>query len=341
MIRIIEPGLLSTIQDEGRHGFQQFGVITNGVMDPFALRIANVLVGNEEGEAGIEVTLTGPTIQFEEDALIAVCGADFSALLDDEPMPLWRPVWISKGSTLHMKFSKTGCRAIIAIGGGLDVEPAMASKSTYVRAGIGGYQGRALDKEDVIKARPLTAASKRIAKSLTKRTNKLLTASWSISSVYLKKLYEPESIRVMKGRQYDEFSEESKMDFWKETYKLSPQSDRMGYRLNGPALKREVTEDLLSEAVAFGTIQVPSNGEPIILLADRQTIGGYPKIGQVASVDLPVLAQKKPGEALTFIEVSHADAQKLFLQREQEIRELKWIIDQKLIKEGVDTNAAS
>ncbi|MEW9501024.1 biotin-dependent carboxyltransferase family protein [Jeotgalibacillus marinus] len=329
MIRVKEPGLLSTVQDEGRHGFQQFGVITSGVMDPFALRIANLLVGNDEKEAAIEVTLTGPTIEFEEDALIAICGADFSAVLDEEPLPLWRPVVVKKGSTLHMKFSKTGCRAIIAMGGGLDLPFIMNSKSTYVRAGIGGFDGRAFDKGDVINGKPLSKTSSQIVRSLTKKTRKALTAKWSISSVYLAELYNRKTIRVIKGRQYDDFSAESQQDFWNEQYKLSSQSDRMGFRLNGPNLERIVSEDLLSEAVAFGTIQVPSDGQPIILLADRQTIGGYPKMGQVASVDLPALAQKKPGETMQFQEVSHQEAQRLLLKREQDIRELKWIIDKK------------
>ncbi|KIL52934.1 5-oxoprolinase subunit C family protein [Jeotgalibacillus campisalis] len=330
MIRIIEPGLLSTIQDEGRHGFQQYGIITNGVMDPFALRIANYIVGNEKDEAGIEVTLTGPTIQFEESMLIAVCGADYSALIDNEPMPLWRPVLVQKGSTLHMKFSKKGCRAVIAVGGGLDIPAVMNSKSTYVRAGIGGFKGRALEKEDVLQIGPLSEQTKQIIHSLTKKGKTYMTSDWSISAAYLNDLYERETIRVMKGRQYDEFSESSRNEFWEETYKLSPQSDRMGFRLNGPVLERTVSEELLSEAVSFGTIQVPSDGEPIILLADRQTIGGYPKIGQVASIDLPVLAQKKPGESLRFEKISHTEAQESILKRERAIRELKWSIELKV-----------
>ncbi|MDG5472658.1 biotin-dependent carboxyltransferase family protein [Jeotgalibacillus sp. ET6] len=330
MIRIIEPGLLSTVQDEGRHGFQQYGIITNGVMDPFALRIANYLVGNEEKEAGIEVTLTGPTLQFEEQMLIAVCGADFSALLDDEPMPLWRPVLVQKGSILHMKFSKKGCRAVIAVGGGLEIPAVMNSQSTYVRAGIGGFKGRALEKEDVLNVRTPSIQTQQTIKSLTKKGKTYWTSAWSISALYLNNLYERETVRVMEGRQYDEFSEDSLKEFWEESFKLSPQSDRMGYRLTGPVLERTVSEEMLSEAVSFGTIQVPSDGEPIILLADRQTIGGYPKIGQAASVDFPALAQKKPGEPLRFTKISHSEAQKFLIERERDIRELKWGIEFKV-----------
>ena len=334
MIRVIEPGLLSTIQDEGRHGYQQFGVITSGVMDPFALRIANRLVGNDEKEAAIEVTLTGPTLEFVEDGLIAVCGADFSAQIDGEVCPTWRPVFVKKGSTLHMKFSKKGCRAIIAVGGGIQIPAVMNSKSTYIRAHLGGFEGRALDKGDVLKANALTSKSALILSSLHKKRGSFTTTKWSISFVFLYEIYYRKSLRVLKGRQFDEFSPSSKTDFWRSEYKLSPQSDRMGFRLDGPSLSRTVKEDLLSEAVAFGTIQVPSDGLPIILLADRQTIGGYPKIGQVASIDLPALAQRKPGEIIQFEEISHQDAQNLLVKREKDIKEIQWIIDQKLHQKG-------
>ncbi|TDL31762.1 biotin-dependent carboxyltransferase family protein [Jeotgalibacillus sp. S-D1] len=339
MIRVIEPGLLSTIQDEGRNGFQQYGVIASGVMDTFAYRIANILVGNEEREAVIEVTLTGPTLEFEKDGLIAICGADFSAQLDGEPCPTWRPVFVKQGTTLHMKFSKKGCRAVIAVGGGLDLPIVMNSKSTYLRAQIGGLNGRTLDKEDVIQNNPLSQKSKQIILSLTKKVGKSFTSRWSISKVYLHEIYYGSSLRVMKGRQYDEFAPDSQQDFWEKPFKVSPQSDRMGFRLDGTELKRTVSEDLLSEAVAFGTIQVPADGQAIILLADRQTIGGYPKIGQVSSVDLPALVQKKPGETIHFKEISHEEAQCSLLKREQDIRELKWIIDRK-IESGGDNHAA-
>jgi len=331
MIKIIEPGLLSTIQDEGRHGYQQVGIIASGVMDPFALRIANLLVGNEENEAAIEVTLTGPTVEFEADGLIAVCGADFSAQVDGVDLPLWRPVLIKKGSTLHMKFSKKGCRAIIAVGGGVDVPFLMNSKSTYLRAELGGYEGRALDKGDVLQVNKLSQKSLTISKLLHKKVGKMLTSNWSISYSYLISVYRKKEIRVIKGQQYDHFLHQSQQDFWHKAFKLSPQSDRMGFRLSGEPLKRIMQNDLLSEAVSFGTIQVPTDGQPIILLADRQTIGGYPKIGQVATVDLPSLVQKKPGETIRFKEILHEEAQAELIKREQIIREIKLMIEQKMV----------
>ncbi|KIL49463.1 biotin-dependent carboxyltransferase family protein [Jeotgalibacillus soli] len=333
MIRVLEPGLLSTIQDEGRKGYQRYGIIVNGVMDPFALQVANLLVGNDIEEAAIEVTLTGPTLRFEEETLIAVCGADFSALLDDKPLPLWRPVLVGKGSILNMKFSKKGCRALIAVAGGLDVPVVMDSKSTYIRAGIGGFKGRSLEKEDILPTNSLSLINQKILNLIKKQSSAstgFKTVPWSISEVFLKTEYERSTVRVLKGRQYDEFSPDSQKLFWSETFKLSTQSDRMGYRLDGPVLERKVSTDLLSEAVAFGTIQVPADGQPIVLLADRQTIGGYPKIGQVASVDLPILAQKKPGEAVQFEEITHREAQQLYRKREQDVQLLKIAINSKI-----------
>ncbi|WP_264476600.1 5-oxoprolinase subunit C family protein [Jeotgalibacillus aurantiacus] len=325
MIKVIEAGLLSSIQDNGRTGYQESGVIQSGVMDTFTLRIANTLVGNNESEGVLELTLTGPTLEFTEDHLIALCGADFSAEIDGAPAPLWRPVVVKKGSTLHMRFSKTGCRGVIAVAGGFDVPDVFGSKSTYLRAGIGGFKGRALDKEDVL---PIGDPGKESEATFKRAEESPFT--WSVSGAYTESVYSPEFIRVMPGLQFDEFTEESKRTFTNSTYKLSKQSDRMGFRMEGEPLERTTDEDILSEGVAFGTIQVPSDGQPIILLADRQTLGGYPKIGQVASVDLPALIQKKPGESVRFKWITVKEAQLLFKKREQEWQELKWIINKKL-----------
>ncbi|MDZ5710936.1 biotin-dependent carboxyltransferase family protein [Jeotgalibacillus haloalkalitolerans] len=329
MIKVVEPGLLSSIQDNGRRGHQESGIIISGVMDTFSLRIANMLVGNPEDEAGLEITLTGPTIEFLEDQLIAICGADFSATIDDQPAPLWRPVAVKKGSTLHMKFSKVGCRGVIAVGGGFDIPKVLGSKSTYLRANIGGFKGRSLEKEDIIQSGERSSQSERIFKSVINHPVK-----WSVSNAYTHNVYDRSVMRVIPGKQYHDFTEESRNCFFEQDYKISKQSDRMGFRLDGDNLECGLNGDMLSEGVAFGTIQVPADGQPIILLADRQTLGGYPKIGQIASVDLPALIQKKPGEAIRFEEISIQDAQNLFKQREKEWQELKQMINIKL--EGLD-----
>ncbi|KIL43508.1 KipI antagonist [Jeotgalibacillus alimentarius] len=329
MIHVIEPGLLSSIQDNGRRGHQESGMIISGVMDIFSMRIANTLVGNDENEAVLEITLTGPTIEFQEDQLIAICGADFSAVIDDQPAPLWRPVAVKKGSTLHMKFSKTGCRGVIAVGGGFNVPEVLGSKSTYLRAGIGGFKGRGLEKEDLISVGTRNSDSERIYQNVLNKP-----AQWSVSRAYTEEVYDRSVMRVIPGKQYEAFTEESRECFFDQAYKISKHSDRMGFRLDGDNLECGLQGNMLSEGVAFGTVQVPADGQPIILLADRQTLGGYPKIGQVASVDLPALIQKKPGESIHFEEISIQKAQELFREREKEWQELKWMITASL--EGLD-----
>lgn len=329
MMKVVEPGLLSSIQDNGRRGHQESGMIISGVMDTFSLRIANYLVGNPEDEAVLEITLTGPTIEFQEDQLIAICGADFSATINDKPAPLWRPVAVKKGSTLHMKFSKVGCRGVIAVGGGFNVPEVLGSKSTYLRAEIGGYEGRSLEKEDVIEVGERSLSTQRIFESILNNP-----VDWSVSSAYTSDVYSRSVMRVIPGKQYQDFTEESRTSFLGQDYKISKKSDRMGFRLDGEDLACRLNGDMLSEGVAFGTIQVPADGQPIILLADRQTLGGYPKIGQIASVDLPALIQKKPGESISFEEISIQEAQVLFKKREREWQELKRMITMKL--EGLD-----
>ncbi|TFE01749.1 biotin-dependent carboxyltransferase family protein [Jeotgalibacillus salarius] len=329
MIKVMDPGLLSSIQDDGRRGHQESGMIISGVMDTFSLRIANLLVGNEENEAVLELTLTGPTIEFQEDQLISICGADFSAVIDDQPAPLWRPVAVKKGSTLHMKFSKIGCRGVIAVAGGFQVPEVLGSKSTYLRAQIGGFEGRSLEKGDLLKIGKRSAKSEELLRKVAKHPVK-----WSVSNTYTDKVYNQTALRVIPGKQYQDFTDESKGHLFQQEYKISKQSDRMGFRLDGEKLECSTEGDMLSEGVAFGTIQVPADGQPIVLLADRQTLGGYPKFGQIASVDLPALIQKKPGEGIRFEETTVQEAQALFKEREKEWQELKWMIETKL--EGLD-----
>ncbi len=329
MMKVVEPGLLSSIQDNGRRGHQESGMIISGVMDIFSMRIANHLVGNAENEAVLEITLTGPTIEFQEDQLIAICGADFSATIDDKPAPLWRPVVVKKGSTLHMKFSKVGCRGVITVGGGFNVPEVLGSKSTYLRAKIGGYEGRSLEKEDILSIGERSSRSQEIFEKVDQTP-----VDWSVSGTYTNHIYNRSVMRVIPGKQYEDFTEDSRACFFEQDYKISKQSDRMGFRLDGENLECGLNGDMLSEGVAFGTVQVPADGQPIILLADRQTLGGYPKIGQVASIDLPALVQKKPGEAIRFEKISIQEAQQLFKQREKEWQELKRMIEMKL--EGLD-----
>jgi antagonist of KipI len=306
-IKVLEQGLSTTVQDLGRIGFQQYGVVVGGVMDEVAAKIANILIGNNENDAVVEMTLIGPTLLFEQDTLISLCGADLSASIGGEPVPLWKPIFVKEGSILRFGRPQQGCRTYLAVAGGIDVPLVMESRSTYVRGGIGGYQGRTLQKGDILKCNPNRRHyPSDVAKFLRTQiwSGSFKTVNWTVSSII-------------------KFTERSKEEFLSEKYKVTPNSDRMGYRLSAKALKLNTAVELLSEAVTMGTIQVPNDGQPIILMADRQTIGGYPKIGYVASIDFPVLSQVMPGENLTFKEISIQDAQRLLLKRDQLISKVK------------------
>lgn len=331
MMTITKPGLLTTVQDLGRLGYQKYGVIASGVMDPLSHRIANLLVGNEENFPTLEITLIGPTIHFHKDTLISICGGDLSPTIDGKSVLTWRTVLVKKDSILKFGSCKSGCRVYLAVSGGFSVPTILNSKSTYLRAKIGGFRGRALQTGDVLSYGSPSDDSMKLFHALKKRLDgPFIENGWSVSSEMIWILKKDAMVRVMKGRQFHLFKRESQEKFFEDTYEVMVESDRMGYRLEGPSLALKVAEEMVSEAVNFGTIQVPSNGKPIILLADRQTTGGYPKIGQVATVDFPILAQTKPFDRLYFKEISHEEAQQLLLEREQKIGQLKQGIKLKL-----------
>ncbi|SFG56707.1 antagonist of KipI [Halobacillus alkaliphilus] len=325
MLKVLKSGLLTTIQDMGRYGYQKYGVITSGAMDPEAHRIANLLVGNDQRAPTMEITLKGPVLEFQEDALIAVCGGKLSPMIDGETVGLWRPIYIKKGSELRFGNPKKGFRAYLSIAGGLDVASVMGSASTYLRAEIGGYQGRALDKGDTIDWGKPSESSKQTLKDLKEMAGSepYQAMDWFVATEFSAPIQGECTLKVMEGREFQLFTEESQSLFFEEAFQIDSQSDRMGYRLQGNKLKLENQKDMISEAVTFGTIQVPAEGNPIILLADRQTTGGYPKIGQVATVDLPRIAQLKPGEQVNFQQISHKQAQYLLLEREKQIQQLE------------------
>lgn len=322
---ILKPGLLTTIQDLGRFGYQKFGVIASGAMDAFALRVANLLVGNEETAAGLEITIAGPEISFASASLIAICGGDLSPTLNGRPVPLWRTVYAPQGSRLKFGPPKQGCRAYLAVGGGVDVPLEMNSRSTYLRAGIGGFRGRALQTGDCV---PLGDASSRslnlmemMAYEADPKTGAV--SRWSVTPGMLPPYSPNPTVRVLEGEERDAFDEESLSRFFSEPYTVMPQSDRMGYRLSGSELRLKAKKEMISSAVTYGTIQVPPDGQPIVLMADRQTTGGYPKIAQVISADLPVLAQVNLGGKVRFRSVSLVEAQNQYLLRERAIRTLR------------------
>ncbi|MGC4378510.1 biotin-dependent carboxyltransferase family protein [Fictibacillus sp. Mic-4] len=327
-IEILQSGLSTTIQDSGRTGYQKHGVVVGGAMDPFALRMGNLLVGNEEGAAVIEATLIGPKLLFHEDHLIAISGGDLSPKINGKPVLSWRPVWVKAGSVLAFGHAKKGCRAYVAIAGGIDVPIVMGSRSTYVRAKLGGLEGRALKTGDRL---PIGKTSVDCFSLDKKGDAPFSTANWSIGENAIPS-YDNRSVRTIGGPEFKDFTEESRTRFFEDEFQIAPQSDRMGYRLSGPDLQLKKPKEQVSEAVSAGTIQVPPGGSPIILLADRQTTGGYPKIGYVATIDLPILAQKKPGDTLRFQNTTVKEAHYALLLRERAINQLKCSIE--LMKTG-------
>ncbi len=323
-IRVIRPGLLTTIQDLGRYGLQQFGVIVSGAMDPLALRISNLLVGNAPSEAALEITLSGPALLFERDALIAITGGDLSAVFDGQSVPLWRPILVRQGCVLEFRSPRRGCRAYLSVAGGFDVPLVMNSHSTYLRAQLGGFNGRPLQAGDVVNFRSASESATQQLRKLSERLSErpFVATDW-FAGLDLAEYADDPTIRVMSGGQYDWFNKESREALVSEPFRITKQSDRMGYRLTGPTLQIIQPRELISEAVTMGTVQVPPEGQPIILMADRPTTGGYAKIAQVATVDLPVLAQLKPGAQIRFLSISVEEAQELYRSREAMIRRLE------------------
>ncbi|WP_020618710.1 biotin-dependent carboxyltransferase family protein [Paenibacillus daejeonensis] len=311
-IQVDKPGLLTLLQDAGRYGYQKYGVIVSGAMDSFAHRTANLLVGNGPAEATMEMTVIGPTLTFEEAALIAVCGSNLNPRIGSEPLPLWRPVWVPAGTTLVCGSSRQGCRSYLAVAGGFDVPAVMGSYATYLRAGIGGYAGRALRPGDRLRAGRPTRAGEFIKARIRRGAvagAAFDTVNWSVSRELIPAYAESPEIRITEGSQYALFDEASREALGTAVYRVQPASDRMGYRLAGERLQLIEPLEMVSEPVTFGTVQVPPDGQPIVLMADRQTTGGYPKIAQVISADLPLLAQAHVGSEIRFRMVSLQEAQ--------------------------------
>jgi len=301
-LRILKPGLLTTVQDRGRYGLQHLGVVPCGPMDPVALELANALVGNRKGEAAIEFTVLGPEIAFDDEALVSLCGALFEAKVGGVPIPANRPVLLPKNAVLSTGRALLGSRGYLAVAGGIDTAPVLGSRSTYLPAKFGGIEGRLLRAGDSLPlVENVSAVSNQRYKNLANRKESanLRTVSWSAPALTLPER-EPITIHAMEGRHYAHFDAVAQRAFFEATWKVSPDSNRMGFRLAGPVLARAEAFEILSEPACLGTVQVPANGLPIALMADHQTTGGYPKIAEIAAADVPRLAQLAPGGNVQF-----------------------------------------
>ena len=306
-ITVKNPGVLTTVQDFGRFGYQQFGVSASGVMDPRAMSLANLLVGNPEDEAVLECTMMGPELSFDEANVIAITGGNLQPMIDGVPVDTYRAIAVAAGQTLRFMGPKTGLRAYIAFAGGLDIEPVMGSRSTHMKAKIGGFQGRKLDKEDQIGFR----APKETLKNMDLR---VMAPEFVVRPEYL--------LRVVMGPQDDYFTEAGIKTFLSEVYTLTPEFDRMGCRLDGAVIEHKNGGDIISDGIAFGAIQVPSAGTPIIMVADRQTTGGYTKIANVITADFRILGQLKAGDKVRFAKVSIQAAQDALLTQRKALKNM-------------------
>ena len=305
-------GFLTSVQDLGRTGGREHGVSVGGALDRHALRVANVLVGNDDFAAGLEMGAGKFESEFTGERLVAWCGDGLVVAIKGTPVPPGYPACATRGETLTVAATGDGARGWLAISGGIDVPVVLGSRSTDLRAGFGGHHGRALRDGDELPLGERSPLSQRLARALTN----CRIADWSALSHWVNRGPVPAFLRVVAGADAHRFSADTRALFASTAFTVTSQSDRMGARLSGPRIERSDTGDLFSEAVAPGTIQVPPDGQPILLLNDCQTIGGYPKIAHVISVDQNTAARLRPGDAVHFHEVTLAKAHELLRRRE-------------------------
>ena len=315
-IVVKKSGVATTVQDMGRLGYMSSGFSPNGVMDRRAAATANILVENDPNAAVLEFMLAGPELRFTTNTYFALAGADFGAQLDGKDIPRYKAIQVHKGSVLSTKNARRGVFGYLAIaGGGVDVPLVMGSASTNVKCGIGGWRGRALQYGDYL---PFI--------SKVDFLPNLSSHDIPDDMRYQPSNDDPIHLRVIPGPQENLFTERGISTFYSKPFTTTSKSDRMGYRLDGPRIETKHGSDIISDGIAFGAIQVPSHGRPIIMLADRQATGGYAKIGTVASVDIPKLVQCPPGITITFEPISVQDAQQLLRAEAQYYTDLETLV---------------
>ena len=316
-LTIIKAGILDTIQDRGRTGFASWGINPGGAMDRYASEVSNILAGNESHLALIEIHFPAPQILFQQTALIAITGADFTPLLNDQPVSLWQPLLVRRNTILQFSQWKQGARCYLAIHGGLSVKKWLNSYSTNTKALAGGWQGRRLEKGDEIKF----GESKIYYAGLLKQGKDLQPLGWKAC---IRKIYDrPNEISFITGHEWTMVDKISKQSMLNESFAIQSLSDRMGYHLKGTPLALTEHKELLSSGVSFGTMQLLPNGQIIILMADHQTTGGYPRIGHVISAHLPKLAQLRPGDEVRFKLTDVQTAEHLHSLQQQDLSILK------------------
>lgn len=304
--KIINPGLFTTLQDSGRFGFESLGVPTSGAMDEFAFKVANILVGNKASESVLEITLLGPTIEFLDECLISVTGANMQPKLNDRLQPNWSSFQVEKGDILSFSPVKEGCRVYLAVAGGFKAREVMGSTSTYLRGKIGGIDGRPLKKGDILEIKTKVSDAK----------------PYRVKKEYIPSYESSVKVRIILGPQDDYFSTDAIDKFLSSTYEVTKDSDRMGFRLEGPAITPN-KYDIITDGLIPGAIQIPGNGKPIIMMKDAQTTGGYVKIANVISSDLSKLAQLKPGDKISFELIELETAHEILREKEGLLEKIK------------------
>lgn len=329
-VEIINGGMLTTVQDAGRYGYQQFGVTVSGSMDVYHHNLANLLVGNPPGCEVLESTILPPTLRFTQDNIFALCGAPVEGDLAGAPIRMHKAYLAHAGDVLTLGAAARGCRTYLAFAGGLDVPAVMGSKSTFLKGGIGGYEGRALQAGD------------RIAFSAPKTALPNLPFR-EIHESMIHNFAPEQTIRLIPGPQMGAFSGEGVSALLGTPYRVTQNSDRMGYRLEGERVCHAPDQDgnIISDAITKGAVQVPGHGQPIIMMADRQTTGGYAKIGHVVSVDLPRVAQLRPGDVIHFALCDVAEAQEWVRLRTHKLRALRRVLDCETIQSARDYKVRS
>jgi antagonist of KipI len=313
-LSVIKPGLLDTIQDIGRTGFAKWGINPGGSMDTYAAKVANMLVGNCVNEAVLEIHFPGPQLLFEQNALIAITGADFSSTLNDELLKPWQPVVVRKNTVLHFPKLQSGARCYIAVHGGFCIKKWLDSYSTNLKAGAGGWFGRQLKKGDELTFKENTIY---FAGLLNEDCNKReLPWQADIRKVY-RHLHE---ILIIPGNEWDQLEDASRRTFLESNFTIHPSSDRMGYQLSGEAIALNKNIELISTGVSFGTIQLLPNGQLVLLMADHQTTGGYPRLAHAISAHLPKLAQLRQSDCIHFEVTDIHTAEQLLFEQQRDLQ---------------------
>jgi len=311
-LSIMRPGLQDTIQDMGRYGYGSRGINEGGAMDRYAAAAANMLVGNENGEAVLEIHFPGPHILFEQNTLISITGADFTPTLNDHALPMWQPIIIRKNTILHFPSLAHGARCYLAVHGGFDIDKWLNSYSTHLKAGAGGFHGRPIQKGDILHCRESTF----YFAGMMKEGKDYLPLHWR--AAYNKPYQLPHEISFVPGNEWDFLTDASKEAFTQSNFIIHPSSDRMGYQIKGEELQLKEHVELISTGVSFGTVQLLPNSQLVILMADHQTTGGYPRLGHIISAHLPKLAQLRPSDSFRFTAVDVATAESLLFSQVQE-----------------------